>query len=389
MTRSLACKRLHVNALCRAGRAREGREVSSPVGTDGRHGGPAAVVTAGGERGERAGAGGISLKPGGIMRGGTARDPHRASLGIRMLRGTLTGVATVAGTLFALAVVTAAEGVIAWQRLEPTRMDDVQPLSGLFGTERTGEPVRFGVMGDSLAVGYGALKADDAPGVILANQLSEATGRPVALTNVAQVGAETTALPVQLWELREQTTPDVVVIIVGANDVMHMRRISDSLLPLSAVVHELRRDGAQVVVATCPDLGTVRPFFQPLRLFAHWMSRFIATCQSIIVLRAGGRTVSLADTLGPLFRLDPKAMFSTRDHLHPSDLGYQEAAEVILPSVCAAVGCVGMENTHVPHRVYSKGSRHPLVWWAFRASRRVGARLTAASSRTSADPLPE
>lgn len=323
------------------------------------------------------------------MRGRRSHEQREAPLVVRMLRGALVGVGAVAGTLVTVAFVTAAEGVIAWQRLEPTRMEHVEPRSGVFGAERPGEPVRFGVMGDSLAVGYGVVNADDAPGVILANQLSEATGRPVALTNVAVVGAETTALPVQLWELREKTELDVVVIIIGANDVMHLRRIRDSLFPLSEVVRELRREGTQVVVATCPDLGTVRPFFQPLRLFAHWMSRFIATCQSIIVLRAGGRTVSLADTLGPLFRLDPKAMFSTRDHLHPSDLGYQEAAEVILPSVCAAVGCVGMENTHVPHRIYSKGSHHPLAWWAFRASRRVGSRLTAASSRTRADPLPD
>ncbi|UUT34857.1 GDSL-type esterase/lipase family protein [Microbacterium elymi] len=177
-------------------------------------------------------------------------------------------------------------------------------------------------------------------------------------------------------------TPDVVVIIIGANDVMRLKRLSDALWPLTVAVHDLRRAGARVVVATCPDLGTVQPFTQPLRFFAHWSSRLMATGQAIVVLRAGGRTVSLADTLGPLFRSEPADMFSAWDHLHPSALGYRAAADAILPSVCAAAGYPRPEDRHVPHRVYRKGSHHPLAWWAFRASRRVGARLTAAESET-------
>ena len=84
-------------------------------------------------------------------------------------------------------------------------------------------------------------------------------------------------------------------------------------------------------------MGTVRPFFQPLRFFAHWLSRLLATTQTIVVLRNGGRAVSLADTVGPIFRQAPRLMFST-DSLHPSALGYARAAEVLLPSVCAAAG---------------------------------------------------
>lgn len=296
--------------------------------------------------------------------------------------------ASAAGAVVAVGAVTMAEGLIAWERLAPTRVGSVLPRSGTFGARLGGAPIRLGLMGDSLAVGYGADDPDNAPGIILAAGLSQIAGRPVELTNVAQVGAESTALIGQLAHLKELATPDVVVIIVGANDVMHLKRLTDALWPLSEVVHHLRRDGTQVVVATCPDLGAVRPFSQPLRVIVHWAGRLCATGQAIIVLRAGGRTVSLADTLGTLFRADPAEMFSTRDHLHPSDLGYQTAAAVILPSVCAAVGCHDIDGVHVPHRVYRPGSRHPLAWWAFRASRRVGARLTAFEAATAGEPLP-
>ncbi|WP_396656511.1 hypothetical protein [Microbacterium sp.] len=56
------------------------------------------------------------------------------------------------------------------------------------------------------------------------------------------------------------------------------------------------------------------------------------------------------------------------------------AASVILPSVRVAAGAPLPEDADVRHRVYRKGSHHPLAWWAFRASRRAGMRLTAHSS---------
>ncbi|GAA3765765.1 SGNH/GDSL hydrolase family protein [Microbacterium kribbense] len=304
---------------------------------------------------------------------------------LRMLRGVALAAGSLIGTLVIIGAVTTAEGLFVREKLAPTRIGPVMPRSGEFGADLPGVPIQLGMMGDSLAVGYGADDPTRTPGPLLAQGLVEASGRPVQLANVAVVGAESTALVAQLDHLREAITPDVVVIIIGANDVMHLKRLTDALWPLAEVVRQLRHGGAQVVVATCPDLGTVQPFSQPLRFFAHWATRLMATSQAIVVLRAGGRTVSLADTLGPLFRRDPKDMFSAHDHLHPSNVGYEAASAVILPSVCAAAGCPRPQDEHVPHRVYRKGSRHPLAWWAFRASRRVGMRLTAAeSTRTTA-----
>ena len=310
----------------------------------------------------------------------------RRSAGRRLLRVALTTVGTTAAFVAAVGVVTTAEGLLAWERLNPTRMGSIVARGGRFGSG-DGAPIRMGMMGDSLAVGYGAEDPAMTPGALLAMWLAEVSHRPVELTNVAVVGAESTALIPQLAQLREVTDPEVVVIIVGANDVMHLKRLTDALWPLSATVRDLRRTGAQVVVATCPDLGTVRPFSQPLRFFAHWSGRLLATGQVIVALRAGGRTVSLADTLGPLFRRDPDDMFSAHDHLHPSSIGYEQAAAVMLPSVLAAVG-YEREDARTPHRVYRKGSRHPLAWWAFRASRRVGARMTAASSTVAGSARP-
>lgn len=303
---------------------------------------------------------------------------HR--IGVRLVEGIAIAIATVLGLVVTALGAAIAEGMLVRERLESTRLGSVRARSGTFGADGEGPPIALGMMGDSLAVGYGADSSIGAPGVVIAEGLAEASGRPVVLTNVAEVGAESIALIAQLAHLRAVATPDVVVIMIGANDVMHVRRLTDALWPLSETIRQLRRGGAQVVVATCPDLGTVHPFSQPLRFFAHWYSRALATGQVIVALRAGGRTVSLADTLGPLFRLDPDDLFSPRDHLHPSSAGYLAAADVILPSVRVAAGFPIPGDERIPHRIYRRGSRHPLAWWAFRASRRVGARITAYES---------
>ncbi|MGO2521100.1 MAG: SGNH/GDSL hydrolase family protein [Microbacterium sp.] len=298
---------------------------------------------------------------------------------LQVLRGIGIALGAVAGFIVTLGTVTTAQGLIAREQFPDLKRESALPRSGRFGEDRKGTPIALGVMGDSLAVGYGADDPSSTPGILIAEGLVEAGDCPVELTNVAEVGAESTALVAQLTHLCARSVPDVVVILIGANDVMRLKRLTDALWPLSETVRHLRREGAEVVVATCPDLGTVRPFMPLLRFFAHWYSRVLATGQAIVTLRGGGRSVSLADTLGPIFRRDPTGMFSTRDHLHPSSLGYAHAARVILPSVRAAAGVPLPEDVHVPHRVYRKGSHRPLAWWAFRASRQVGERLTPAS----------
>lgn len=298
---------------------------------------------------------------------------------MQVLRATGFMFGALAGFVMVLVGVATAQGLLARERFGGIPLAATLPRSGLFGEGRKGTPIALGVMGDSLAVGYGANDPTSTPGVLIAEGLVEAGDCSVELTNVAEVGAESTALIAQLTRLRALSKPDVVVILIGANDVMHLKRLTDALWPLSETVRHLRGEDVEVVVATCPDLGAVRPFMPVLRFFAHWYSRVLATGQAIVTLRGGGRSVSLADTLGPIFRHDPTGMFSTRDHLHPSSRGYAEAAKIILPSVRAAAGVPLPEDAHVPHRVYRKGSHRPLAWWAFRASRLVGERLTPAS----------
>lgn len=201
-----------------------------------------------------------------------------------------------------------------------------------------GQPIEFLMLGDSSAAGMGADAAHQTVGAIIANGVAALSGRPVRLTNVAVIGAESSGLEVQLaTALGGVDKPDIAVILTGANDVTHRIDKSVAIRALEQTVRELRETGCEVVVGTCPDLGTIEPVAQPLRLLARRWSRDLAAAQTVAVIEGGGRTVSLGDLLGSEFATSSHEMFS-HDRFHPSPAGYARVAAVLLPSVCDALG---------------------------------------------------
>lgn len=249
--------------------------------------------------------------------------------GISLLGGAAVGLV--------LAEVRLAKRVVGGSGDVPPRAD------GRYGSafaQLTGEPpLRLVFLGDSTAAGQGVHRAGQTPGALLASGLAAVAERPVRLANVALPGARSEDLERQVSLVLdpEGQPPDVAVIMIGANDVTHRVPAATSVRLLSDAVRRLRAAGVQVVVGTCPDLGSVEPVYQPLRWLARRMSRQLAAAQTIAVVEAGGRTVSLGDLLGPEFAARPRELFGP-DNYHPSAEGYATAAMAVLPTLCASLG---------------------------------------------------
>jgi lysophospholipase L1-like esterase len=260
------------------------------------------------------------------------RRSHRIAL---LSGGGLGGLAITA--LGALAGLIYGEVKLAERRipkahdLPPEHNDTIWAAAGV---SRSRPPIRIALLGDSTAAGYGVYRDRDTPGAQLAIGISEAGRRPVHITNVGVVGAESPDLPTQVDQLRNHL--DLAVVMIGANDVTERTKPSEAVPYIVDTVRRLRAMGAEVVVATCPDLGTIRPLAQPLRAYARRLSREMAKAQTVAVVGAGGRTVSLGDLLGPLFATHLE-LFS-EDQFHPSAAGYAEAARAVLPSCLDALG---------------------------------------------------
>ncbi|MGK5628687.1 SGNH/GDSL hydrolase family protein [Streptomyces sp. URMC 123] len=209
----------------------------------------------------------------------------------------------------------------------------------VFAPHADQRPLRLALAGDSTAAGQGVHRPRQTPGALLASGLAAVAERPVDLRNVALPGAQSDDLERQVTLLLAERTlvPDVCVIMIGANDVTHRMPPARSVRLLSDAVRRLREANCQVVVGTCPDLGTIEPVYQPLRWLARRLSRQLAAAQTIVVVEQGGRTVSLGDLLGPEFEANPRELFGP-DNYHPSAEGYATAAMAVLPSLCAALG---------------------------------------------------
>ncbi|WP_460091653.1 SGNH/GDSL hydrolase family protein [Streptomyces mexicanus] len=251
---------------------------------------------------------------------------------------------------------------------------------GVYGLayDTPGEPpLTLTMLGDSTAAGQGVHRPGQTPGALLASGLAAVAERPVRLRNVAVPGAQSDDLDRQVELVLEDPdrVPDVCVIMIGANDVTHRMPPTRSVRHLSAAVRRLRTAGAEVVVGTCPDLGTIEPVQQPLRWLARRASRQLAAAQTIGVVEQGGRTVSLGDLLGPEFAANPRELFGP-DNYHPSAEGYATAAMAVLPTVCAALGLWPAEEER-PDVSRQEGFL-PVARAAAQAASEAGTEVTAA-----------
>lgn len=215
---------------------------------------------------------------------------------------------------------------------------DVEPPSadGTYGADVPGEPISLLLIGDSAAAGYGMTDPLDTPGALLGQGLAAITERPVRVTSRAFVGARSADLDAQI-HAGAGADPDIAVIVIGANDVTHSVRPSEAVRQLDRAVRRLRERGCEVVVGTCPDLGTIGPIPPPLRQLARVWSRRMAAAQTITVVEAGGRSVSLAQLLGRSFAAAPGELFGS-DRFHPSIAGYAGMVAALLPSVAVSLG---------------------------------------------------
>ena len=179
------------------------------------------------------------------------------------------------------------EAILARRAIGTT---DARPPSpdGLYGDDLPGRTIRVLVLGDSAAVGYGVTRADATPSAMIGVGLAHVMDAPVEIECRAVVGAQTSELMGQI-DLDPDWHPDVAVIVVGTNDVTHRVTPQASARMLSKVVRRLVAEDCDVIVGTCPDLGTVQPIHQPWRAGAPRRCRARARKPTIAGGEGGGR----------------------------------------------------------------------------------------------------
>ncbi|MEU8260260.1 SGNH/GDSL hydrolase family protein [Micromonospora sp. NPDC048999] len=254
----------------------------------------------------------------------------RSEVAVRL--GRAAALSLLAGTVGGAAI-------LAGQAIAARSRRYAQPELGLALRATVGRadapPLRLVLLGDSSALGVGVDRLEETVGGQLAQLLTEGpTGRRVRLSSVGVSGSRSIDLATQVARALLGERPDVAVILIGANDATALARPADAAAYLGSAVRRLREAHVEVVVGTCPDLGSVRAVASPLRHVLAWSGRRIARAQMSAVLQAGASVVDLATETGPVFRADAGTL--CHDGYHPSADGYRVWAHALLPAVEAA-----------------------------------------------------
>jgi lysophospholipase L1-like esterase len=183
----------------------------------------------------------------------------------------------------------------------------------------SGRPLTYVVMGDSTAAGQGGNYEN---GIALSTARALAATRRVSMTNLAVSGARTSDVLRDQLAAAASLRPDVALISLGANDVIHLTSLRAVRRDLLEIVRGLRKGNASmaIVLTGSPDMGAPRRIPWLLRPVASWRTRAINRLFTEVVAEEGLTFAPIALETGPLFRRDHTLFFT--DDFHPNDRGY-------------------------------------------------------------------
>ena len=229
---------------------------------------------------------------------------------------------------------------------EPGPIDLVAPAPSSVPADA--RPVELLMLGDSGMAGVGVARPRDTLNGQIALRVARITERPVHAVSHARAGARTRDVQVHQL-LAGQSAPDVVVLLVGTNDVLRLTPLHRLATDSTNLLEALARLGSPVVMSSLPEFGAMRAV--PGLLRAALAARAVAVrrlqAQSA---REGRVAVDLVDVrlfVGQEFLVHPALMSS--DRFHPSARGYALIADVLAPTVAArvpaAAGCGSQDAT--------------------------------------------
>ena len=189
--------------------------------------------------------------------------------------------------------------------------------------------INYVALGDSTAVGVGAARGGGYP-ERLASRLRN-DGLPVGLTNLGQSGARIRDVFTGQVKRAVAAQPTLVTLGVGTNDIWRGTPVEDFQDDLDRIARRLKQTGASLVVVNIADMA-LAPVAKmvPSALYEGRIEPFNAAMAE--VARAHG--MHLVDLYTASTEMFPhNTHFFCHDGFHPSDQGYEEWADLLLPTV--------------------------------------------------------
>ncbi|QDE68088.1 MULTISPECIES: SGNH/GDSL hydrolase family protein [Myxococcus] len=189
--------------------------------------------------------------------------------------------------------------------------------------------VNYVALGDSTAVGVGAARGGGYP-ERLASRL-RAVGLPVGLTNLGQSGARIRDVFTGQVKRAVAVQPTLVTLGIGTNDLWRGTPVEDFQDDLDRIARRLKQTGAPLVVVNLADLA-LAPVARlvPAALYEGRIEPFNAAIAEVARVH-GMHHVDLFTASKDMIPRGPH--FFSDDGFHPSADGYEEWADLLLPTV--------------------------------------------------------
>jgi lysophospholipase L1-like esterase len=242
----------------------------------------------------------------------------------RHWRGVLATTIAAAGV--------AAVPVVELQRARrhPKLVELDHVLDGDIGHDGATQALRLVWLGDSTAAGVGADSVEGA----LPWQVAAALGRPISLRVLARSGARVRdVLADQLPRLAAlDERPDLILVSVGANDVVHVTRRRVFRRQYAAMLEALT--GTRVVVLGIPDMASALVLDQPMRAIVGARARRVD--RWIRATAASFPDVHHID-ISTRPRSSRAADYLSADRYHPNEAGYGLWASVVAATLVGLI----------------------------------------------------
>lgn len=198
----------------------------------------------------------------------------------------------------------------------------------------SGEPLSFAILGDSRVVGQGG---DYEQGVALTVARHIAKNRQVTLHNLGKSGAKTHDVLISQVPELDAVSPDLVVILVGANDVTHLTSVKEVENDMQSIVLAVKAKHPKtaIVMTDAGALWSVPRIPHPLRYFAGLRSKQINQDFERIAAQQGVVYAPVGKLTGDAFVHDHSNFAA--DKFHPSTKGYTLLGNALLPYIDKAL----------------------------------------------------
>lgn len=194
--------------------------------------------------------------------------------------------------------------------------------------------IRGVVIGDSIALGFGASRGGLG---FLQLAFARATAdRPGSrLVTKAVGGAMVSDVIAHQLEAAIAQRPDIAIVCVGGNDVLHQTSPSRMQAEYTTLLHRLSTGvhPSRIVVCGVPDVS-VSPLFSDVKTAIRRVSAVDNAVVFAAVVAAGAAFI---DIFVAMQHFRNAARYLGADFFHPSDRGYAELASIAQPVIAKSL----------------------------------------------------